>query len=83
MSAGKAQLRPLIQPLTAPKVQTSDKENDASGDRAVSEKAASKGAGAASEYSLELSAQDRWARHCHSTLGAVAAAPILKASNSC
>ena len=29
-----------------------------------------------------LAAQERWARHCHSTLGAVGAAPILKASNA-
>lgn len=29
-----------------------------------------------------VTAQERWARHCHSTLGAVGAAPILKASNA-
>ena len=73
----------VLQPLMTVNVQTSDKENDDTGDRALLDKAASKGAGAASDHSLEWTAQDRWARHCHLTLGAVAAAPILKASNSC
>ena len=61
-------------------VQASDKENDACGDTPVRESAGSKAADAHDEVAGST-AQDKWARHCHSTLGAVAAAPILKASN--
>ena len=62
-------------------VQASDKENTACGDASVTESAGSKSADAVADQAAGSTAQDRWARHCHSTLGAVAAASILKASN--
>ncbi len=62
-------------------VKASDKENTACGDVSVRESAGSKGAKASADDVAGSTAQDRWARHCHSTLGAVAAGPILKAIN--
>ena len=62
-------------------LQASDKENTEGGDQYVRESAGSKGGNSTGDAVVGSTAQDRWARHCHSTLGAVAAASILKASN--
>ncbi|CAL5223056.1 g5513 [Coccomyxa viridis] len=66
---------------STPDHEASDKENTACEDAPVKGSAASKGADAVADEAAGSTAQDRWARHCHSTLGAVAAASILKASN--
>ena len=62
-------------------MQASDKENAACDGRAARLLTGGKGAKMAVEEDGDGAAQDRWARHCHSVLGAVGAASILKASS--
>lgn len=71
-------------------MQMSDKENEAgernAARRVPMEAAAGKGAAPQDAEGVKAmeegaeSAHNRWARHCHATLGAVSAATVLKAS---